>query len=271
MLNIDDGLAEIILKILDTKLSPDELETELEAVSPQLEISPLWKIRTLYEFRLELIHSLVDRDSIESDQGDDRRMLKIYLEGRHNISSLMSTKLANRISSLHNKLSTKRKSPFSADDFLIEQQAKCSHCKHTFWFEGDPPPEILDPYKPYHWKIYRSELSPEIDHVDPVSLFGTNVRENLTLMCKFCNRGKMDSLGINTHKIKLSKLRLQEPPTEKNMKLLKPLAYYRMQLDNRKCTQCGDEEKPLTIRPLRPELLTTIQNTRTFCYECLDD
>ena len=271
--SLNDEVSEAIHKILDLEKSPDDLHDELSKIGDFFDAERIWAQRYLHEIRVELIHSLLTIPVLKSNFS--RQDLKRYFVKNCAMSDKISSKLADRVCSLNKKWNTPGTSVTRHDDLLWRKQnGICNHCNHLLirTIQDDLPLDVLDLYRPYSWVDHRSEIKPEVDHIEPSSRFGTNSIENLQLLCKACNQGKKQGLFANY----FSALRnygegfhVWKKPTAEVVKLIRPLVYYRIEVDERRCTRCRAGDKPLTIRTQRPEAVPTISNTRTFCYDCL--
>jgi hypothetical protein len=58
-----------------------------------------------------------------------------------------------------------------------------------------------DPFKPYFdGNGVADAMRPEVDHISVVSRDGTNLSDNLQILCGLCNQGKSDGTGVRTSK-----------------------------------------------------------------------
>ena len=271
---LDDAVATAIYNILDLEKVHEDLRDELSEIEEFFDAEEIWAQRYLREMRVELIHSLLTIPVLKSNF--NRKELARYFSTNCDMSSEISAKLANRVCSLNKKWNTPRKSVTGYEDLLWRKQnGTCNHCHHLLVrnTEEDLSLKIPDLFRPYYWKEHRKELFPEVDHVEPTSLFGTNALVNLQLLCFACNQGKKQGLFANYFSALRNygeEFQLRKKPTAEVVKLIRPLVYYRIEVDERRCTNCGLGEKPLTIRTQRAEAVPTISNTRTLCYDCID-
>lgn len=270
---LDDVAATVIYNILDLKKVHDDLHDELLEIDEFFDMGEIWAQRYLHEIRVELIHSLLTIPVLRSNFS--RQDLARYFINHCGMSREMSKKLANRVCNLNKKWGKRRKTVTMHEDLLWRMQnGTCNHCHHLLVrnSEEDLALKTPDLFRPYYWKEHRKELFPEVDHIEPTSLFGTNALENLQLLCYACNQGKKQGLFANYFSALRNygeEFHVLKKPTIEVVKLIRPLVYYRIEVDERRCTMCGLGDKPLTIRTQRPEAVPTISNTRTFCYDCL--
>ena len=83
-------------------------------------------------------------------------------------------------------------------NFLMRRDGpSCRNCHLRFDTSGSSLTLTqCDDYKPYH--LAPGELmAPEADHEEAVSAIGTNDLSNLQLLCRLCNGGKGDGLGLS--------------------------------------------------------------------------
>ena len=270
--HLDTGLASVIFSLLDPNKSAEELHDEIQTISDNFEAKKIWDERYLTEIRVEILHSLLTIDALKSDFS--RRDLARYFERGCGVDSRESKQLADRIFRMFRLWETRRKHLATKEDFLWRKQnGICNHCHHKLIRNIDEiVPVIHDMFRPFFWDEYRNELKAHVDHIQPISFFGDNQNVNLQLLCMACNLGKKQGLLSNyfsSLKNSSAEFGNQKKPTKELFKLIRPLVYYRIKIDENACTTCGSKDKPLTIRTLRVEVFPTISNTRTFCYDCI--
>jgi 5-methylcytosine-specific restriction endonuclease McrA len=81
------------------------------------------------------------------------------------------------------------------EELLRRQRGRCAHCG-VIIHPSPKPVDPADPLKPYG-ESPEELLAPEVDHIEPISGFGTNELKNLQVLCALCNRGKGDGLGVS--------------------------------------------------------------------------
>ncbi|WP_371683447.1 hypothetical protein [Solirubrobacter soli] len=88
---------------------------------------------------------------------------------------------------------------------------------------------------------------------------------NLQLLCRLCNAGKGDGLGMEVrHEAAFAGYSVERIPTAH----LARLVYYVIDRDNRHCTQCDRDDLELTIRPIVDTGGVVRSNLRTVCVAC---
>jgi hypothetical protein len=81
----------------------------------------------------------------------------------------------------------------------IKADGKCCSCHYDFEAKSSPALSSLDPFKPYY-SSPEELTADEIDHIVAISGVGTNDVDNLQLLCRWCNFGKGDGLGVDIRK-----------------------------------------------------------------------
>jgi hypothetical protein len=125
-----------------------------------------------------------------------------------------------------------------------------------------------DDLKPLSFKP--SLRHPTIDHVIPISSFGTNRMENLQILCEQCNQGKVDYLNYSETREASG---FRRPSNIDKLKLHhtedRALFYAIMERD-RKCSKCGvgSSQEELTITPKDSDIFFLFDNLEAVCYKC---
>lgn len=105
----------------------------------------------------------------------------------------------------------------------------------------------------------------EVDHVEAVSALGTNVVDNLQLLCRLCNRGKADGLGVDVrHEAKFAGTTIDMVPVSHRARML----YYVIVRDRSRCCACESGTDELTVRPIVPSGGYLRSNLRALCVDC---
>ncbi len=152
------------------------------------------------------------------------------------------------------------------DRLLSEQNNRCNHC-HISFSQTPKSVEVQDPYKPYLPKVSQ-RMSPEVDHIEPVSSWGTNNLENLQVICRLCNHGKGDGLGVNP-----SREINNSPKNISNLEwsYISKMMYYVLEKHDSHCSSCGTNRKELTIRPIVEKGGFIQSNLEPLCSDCAYD
>jgi 5-methylcytosine-specific restriction endonuclease McrA len=139
----------------------------------------------------------------------------------------------------------------------------CSCCHFDFTMRESPALIELDPHKPY-WDSPEELTSDELDHTIPVSSVGTNRPENLQLLCRWCNLGKGDGLGVDIRReAEFSSFPIDEIPRGHRAAVF----YATLSRAGFVCEDCGASAE-LTCRKRVDRVGFTISNMRAVCYEC---
>lgn len=125
-----------------------------------------------------------------------------------------------------------------------------------------------DPFKPYFdGDGVAATMEPQVDHIHVVSRDGTNQSDNLQVLCALCNQGKADNSGVRiVREWEFGHLPIAQVPRGHRMSLL----YYRLKMDDFRCTRCQSETNELSVRLVRNDGLVTLTNLRAICYRCLE-
>ena len=159
-------------------------------------------------------------------------------------------------------------------NMLLDRQGyRCACCKLDFKNKTRVEEEELralggygDPYKPYFdGDSVTAYMSPVVDHIFAVSREGTNRSDNLQILCRLCNEGKSDGSGIpSSRELNYSHLPLELVPRSHFISDF----YYRLFMDEFKCSVCDSNSEELTMRLDRPTGLFILTNLRTVCHQC---
>jgi len=158
---------------------------------------------------------------------------------------------------------------------LERQNHRCASCHIDFLSKARVNEEELeslegtsDAFKPYFdGNGVADAMRPEVDHISVVSRDGTNLSDNLQILCGLCNQGKSDGTGVRTSReLEYCHQPIAEIPRGHRMALL----YYRLKLDRFICTNCESTSNELTIRMEREKGLVILTNLRSICYRCLN-
>jgi 5-methylcytosine-specific restriction endonuclease McrA len=172
--------------------------------------------------------------------------------------------LAREIATLLDNWDRRRDEVTGHRAFLIHRDGPfCRNCHVRF----DTEPESLssrDPYKPY-FESPDELLSAEVDHREAISGLGTNVVENLQLLCRLCNAGKGDGLGVDVRQeARHAGTPISEIPIAHRARIL----YSVIDRDGR-CVLCEGVTSELTVRPVTPSGAYVRSNLFAACFDCV--
>jgi 5-methylcytosine-specific restriction endonuclease McrA len=194
-----------------------------------------------------------------------------------------ATALAQTIIKILDKWELDRQSVTKYRDQLLQlQNYKCNHCKVSFLGDIQSGKNKYksftvfphDKYKPY--KVNKSGttdkieyMTPEVDHIKPVSALGDNNLQNLQVLCKLCNRAKSNILNVKTlNEIKYAGDSIEEIFNTKPSHIQKML-YFVISRSNGKCDKCKSDDKELTMRKIKDNAPFIRSNLQALCKDCL--
>lgn len=217
-----------------------------------------------FELRLRLALHLSPAEAIAYDSTNSiprYRLIRQHLVEQFHRPPELADQLARDIAKVLRNWEEGREAVAGhLSQLLMRQDYRCAHCNMHF---NTPPAteKNRDPLKPYH--LAPEELkSPEVDHIEAVSCLGTNELRNLQVLCRLCNGGKGDGLGLDVRReMKFSGF----PPEEADRHYRAQLLYYVILRDQRRCRRCSSNQDELTIRQLRPAGALARSNMITVC------
>jgi hypothetical protein len=153
---------------------------------------------------------------------------------------------------------------------LLERDGdRCKACHIAFDIGSATSLVSSDPYKPYFVKDRtRGMNGPTVDHVVPVSGFGSNEMGNLQLLCELCNQGKGAlEPPLLKHEFKYAGDPIEAIPWSHRAKLL----YFALEAGRFACAHCHNSSSELTVRRIVAEGAIVSTNLHGTCYACLGD
>ncbi|MGV0718629.1 HNH endonuclease signature motif containing protein [Mycolicibacterium sp. XJ662] len=145
----------------------------------------------------------------------------------------------------------------------MKSDGRCSACHFDFKTKSSRALSALDPFKPYY-QSPEELTSEEIDHIVAISGVGTDVVDNLQLLCRWCNFGKSDGLGVDIRReAEFAAISVESiPRSHRAAMFYMTLAHYDF-----KCGSCNSRTE-LTIRLSDPRHGFLLSNLAAVCYEC---
>jgi 5-methylcytosine-specific restriction endonuclease McrA len=223
--------------------------------------------RQQYRLRLHLAMHFCPKSALDYDKSSRHARFELiegYLVEEFGFESDQVESLARGIAKLLDTWEKEREVVTSHKDRLLaKQNYRCRHCRVKF--DSDPiTAEMEDPYKPYH-PVTKERLSPEVDHIEPISVWGTNDINNLQVICRLCNHGKGDGLGIDP-KAEISSA--ARPVKSVGWSHRASMFFYVTQRFDSKCQRCQGVNSELTIRPIREKGCFVQSNLCAVCVDC---
>ncbi|WP_369798475.1 HNH endonuclease signature motif containing protein [Mycobacterium sp. URHB0044] len=222
----------------------------------------------LFETRIRLAIHLAPRTAIAYDRSNPTPRWKLIRQhlfeafGRAGTADI--DELARDLAKVLDTFDSEREQVTSRLSYLLKHNgAICQSCRVEFFITPKTLNEC-DEYKPYYLSP-EELLKPEVDHIDAISALGTNALNNLQLLCRLCNQGKGDGLGLSVREeIRNSGFAINSMSAAYRGRLL----YYVLLRDARVCTRCHTVDAELTIRPVVSTGALVRSNMRTVCTKC---
>ena len=261
-----------------TRVADEELEVAYRRARVALAADLEWTHHQHFELRLRMALHLAPRAAIAFNPAapqSRRRLIEDYLIRQHGRSPADASDLARHIARVLNAWDENREIvSLHVDELYIAQSGRCAHCRVSVLNRSGslpkPTPASLrhhDVFKPLHLAP-EELLSPEVDHIEPVSRLGRNMVANLQLLCRFCNGGKGDRLGVD---IRREAQYAGAPIASIPPRLRAELHYYTLARDERACRYCDDRSRSeLTIRLINDSGGYIRSNLHTVCVECIN-
>lgn len=142
---------------------------------------------------------------------------------------------------------------------------RCSACHYDFNAKSSPALAKFDPFKPYE-RSPEELTSEEIDHIVAISGVGTNESSNLQLLCRWCNFGKGDGLGVDIRReAEYAAVEVSEAPRGH----VASMFYMTLAANDFSCEEC--ESGPaveITARTRDRDHGFLLSNMKATCYDC---
>ncbi|WP_158056013.1 HNH endonuclease [Halorussus halophilus] len=246
------------LKEIDDRDKEHAIKKAIDVVGSEAQLNK----KEIYEFRLRLAMHLCPAEAIDYKKTNPlprHEIIRDYLTNElgydRNIVDRLSRDLHNILDSWDAQRGTVA---HQKDTLLTDQEYRCANCHISFRgtkFTGDCIRE-LGPDKPI----------PHIDHIEPVSSFGTNDPDNLQILCSFCNRGKGRGLGVDVKKeMKYAASNITDIPEKHRMEVY----YYVINSNDSECAICGGKDCFLTIRKVQDGGGFARSNLEAICLDCI--
>ncbi len=296
-LEVDQANLELLLSeaALSTKIYEDDSRKPSFYSQVNLRDYRLWAVNNLSELlrlpgmqepasrselrlRVALHFSPPEAIEFSPERPESRNVLiEEYIRSHFSFPSDSVGKLARSVAVVLDNWDANRKPGLGGRRHrLLEKQGnRCNSCKlplndtDRINIEEDRSLEgTSDPFKPYFdGGGVEDSMRPVVDHIAVVSKDGTNLPDNLQVLCTLCNTGKGDSSGIRASKeLEHSCREVNSIPRGHRMRMM----YYRMQMDKFRCVTCNSDKNELTIRKVRVQGAFILTNLITVCYQCLD-
>jgi HNH endonuclease len=253
--------------------SPTEAELgfALDRATELLEAKGEYLDSTIFQLRLRLAMHLAPANAIAYSGANPTPRFQLiydYLQEAFGRKGESVLRLARDIAKVLTSWDEQRDPLAGVMSVLLEKQGnRCANCRVAF---GQPSKvwTVLhrDEYKPFFLSP-EELLSPEVDHIDAVSCLGTNDLTNLQVLCRLCNAGKGDGLGMDvTSELRCAGSKIDSIDRIHRCRML----FYVVSRSGSQCRHCGCRNTELTIRPLRASGGFIRSNMVPICVDCLD-
>jgi hypothetical protein len=202
------------------------------------------------------------------------RLIERYLVDDMAYQPDLASDLSHAVAALFRAWEAERKSVSGLKDQLAERDGNACRACHVS-FDSDTPESISreDAAKPYldlegMAGPERSLLRCTVDHIEPVTAYGTNDLANLQLLCDLCNKGKGNlDPPLLKHEYDYAGKECQQMPWHFRAQML----YFVLRSGDYACSSCGTRDAELTITKRRSRGGYVRTNLLSICYRCADD
>jgi|GEM_PF-5139084 len=248
-----------------------------KCVADALSISKSIENRTTFEIKLRMAMHFAPPDAIEYDTSraiSRQDLIQKYLVDNFSMEAGAAEEFSSEVATvLRNWQVSRGVVRDKLEAVLSKSDHTCCAChlkindQDRLREEKERGEAGTDKYKPYFYggdpEIW---MAPEVDHIEPVSGFGTNNLDNLQLLCRLCNQGKGDALGVSLDKEAAnSHLPMGKIKHGHVVRML----FSRLDIDDFRCAICSSSENELTVRKQKNSGPYVLSNLFSVCYDCL--
>lgn len=248
------------------------------SVAQALSIADSLDLRFVFEIKLRMAMHFAPPEAINHDSSrpESRKdLIHKYLTAEFGMPQEVADDLSSEVATVLRNFQTSRKTVSDKlDAMLLKHSHQCCAChlrmndskrREEEEKKGQPGTDAFKPY--FHEQGPSIWMSPEVDHIEPVSGFGTNNLENLQLLCRLCNQGKDDGLGVSIAKeARHAHTPIKSVPHGHIVRML----YSRLAIDDFRCQICSSNSNELTVRKKRNAGPYVLSNLFSVCYRCTD-
>jgi hypothetical protein len=251
----------------------------LKEADLMLGVSDLTRSRDELEARLRIALHLCPPSAIDFNPRQERSrksLISAHLKEAFRVPSETAERLAMIVATVLDAWDAPRSARVGSlrDHLLAKQGGCCAACKMPFTTARIAQEEKRalagqsDPFKPYFdGDSVTERMAPAVDHLVAISKDGTNLVENLQILCTLCNQGKSDGLGISVIKEREYAAKSVDKIADfHKMQLL----YYRLSMDKFSCTACNKKDNEMTVDVVIETGPIILTNLRSICYHCRD-
>jgi 5-methylcytosine-specific restriction endonuclease McrA len=225
------------------------------------------RARRRFETRLRLALHLAPMSAVNYQRSHPAprwRLIRDHLVSQFGYDAKECEQLAREIATLLDNWERTRDAVTGHRAFLLHRDGPlCRNCHVKF---GSSPQSLLrrDILKPY-FESSEELLSIEVDHREAVSGLGTNIVENLQLLCRLCNAGKGDGLGIDVRQeARYAGIPVSTIPVPHRCRMF----YSVVDRDRSSCTLCESQTNELTVRFVVATGAYVRSNLYSACVDC---
>jgi 5-methylcytosine-specific restriction endonuclease McrA len=208
-----------------------------------------------------------------SEEKEPYQMIITYVSNNFDLSEKESKRLGYRLGRIWKNWQAERdKSTINIGKNELKQRLskrqknRCKNCGAQFERSDN---SVLytnnDGYKPVS-EFTEQQYKKELDHVEPLSKFGSDEIDNLQLLCRFCNQGKKDDTGFSLDdRLEIASKDIIAVSASKRRTL-----FFEATASKTQCERCGKsvDSVEMTVRKQNENGCFASSNLEMVCVDC---